>query len=119
VVCALDPVVGKGICGHDSEQVADTGIIVDREGLPIQLLTIDLELPSPAGEIVFIWLTWEQNPDTAIGIYAEDCDEGVLIELEVHPDTLAAGIDGGVTPLRGQLDSGSVNDGVPGCSDRR
>jgi hypothetical protein len=79
----------------------------------MQLLSIDLVLASAAGEIVFPRFTGEQNPDTTVRIDAEDCDVAILIEAEGHPDALAAGIDGSLAAVRGQLDSGSVKRRVP------
>jgi len=106
-------IVPEGISGRDGKQIADARIIIDRKGFAAQLVAVDLELPAAAGEVVIPRFTRKQNADATIGVHTEDGDVGVLIELEVHPDALAAGIDDVIAPVRGQLDTGSVNSGVP------
>ena len=117
VVTALDLVVGERISRRHGEEVADTGVVVDCEGIAAQSAPIDLELPAAAREVVFPGIAGEQHAHTTIRIDTENRDIGVLIDLEVQPDAFPARINRGVAAVRPQLDAGPVQAGVPdrGC----
>ena len=113
VVTALDLVVDEGICRRDTEQVADAGLVVDRKRIAAQHPTIDLEIPTTTREVVFPRIAREKHPDATVGIDTEDRDVGVLIEAEVHPDALTASKNGRVVPVGPDLDTRTVEAGVP------
>ena len=115
VIAALNAVVHEGIGRRDRKQIADAGIVVDRERFPGELVAIHLEVPAAASEVVFPRFAREQHADTTIRIHTEDRDIGVLIETEIQPDPLTAGINGRITAVGPQLDTRAVQTRIPGC----
>jgi hypothetical protein len=85
----------------------------------MELLSVDLELPAAAGEIVFPRFTGEQDSDTTVGIDTEDCDVSILVEPEIDPDALTAAKDRRVPPVRPQLDTWAVDSRVPASGRRQ
>src|SRR6266511_1074319 len=110
VVTALDRIVDEGIGGCDGEEVAHAGVVVDGEGLA-RRPSLYLELPPTAHVTVVPRLAREQHTHAAVSVDTEDGDVGVAVEPEEGPDALAAGINGGVTPVGPELDAGAVHDG--------
>ena len=108
VLVTLDAVVDERIGRGHREQIADTRIVVDVEGIAV-VSTLHLVLATTAGEVVLPRLTRKQHAHPAIGVDAQDRHEGVPVGAEVHTDALAAGV-GTVPPVAPHLDPGAILD---------
>ena len=108
VVLALDAVVHERIRRGDGEQVADTGIVIDVEGVAV-VSALHFVVAPTAGEVVLPRLARKQHAHPAVGVDAQDGHEGVPVGAEVHADTLAAAVRT-VAPVGPHLDARAILD---------
>ena len=108
VVPALDPVVHERVGRGHGEQVADTRIVIDVEGVAV-VSALHLVVATTTGEVVLPRLPWKQDAHPAVGVDAQDRHERVPIGAEVSADALAAGV-GAVAPVGPDLDAGPILD---------
>src|SRR5713101_1391867 len=106
VVPALDAVVHERVGRGHGEQVADTRIVIDVEGVAV-VSALHLVVATTAGEVVLPRLARKQHAHPAVGVDAQDRHEGIPIGAEVSADALAAGV-GAVAPVGPDLDAGAI-----------
>ena len=108
MLAAFDLVVDERISGGHREEIANARVVIDGEGLARELIPIDFEVSAAAREVVFPRISGEQHANTTIRIHSEDRDIGVLIEAEIQPDALTAGINARVGAISPQLNARPV-----------
>src|SRR2546421_5436925 len=119
VVLALDAVVHERVGRGDGEQVADTRIVIDGEGVAV-VSALHLIVATAAGEIVLPRLARKQHAHAAVGIDAQDGYKSIPIGAEMDAHGLAAGV-GVVAAIGPDLDAGAIVDrrrpdrGASGC----
>src|SRR6266853_1250860 len=106
MVPALNAVVHERVGRGHGEQVTDTRIVIDVEGVAV-VSALHLVVATTAGEVVLPRLARKQHAHPAVGVDAQDRHEGIPIGAEVSADALAAGV-GAVAAVGPDLDAGPI-----------
>src|SRR5882672_1377557 len=109
VLPTLDAVVDERVSRRDGEHVADTRIVIDVERIAA-VSTLHLVIATAAGEVVLPRFARKQHAHPAVGVDAQDGNEGVPVGAEMHANALAAGV-GTVAPVGPGFDARAIVDG--------
>jgi hypothetical protein len=111
VVPPDEVIEAEGVGGRHGKEIAHAGIVIDGKGpvIPVE----NFERSTAPGEIVLPGLPGEQNPDSPVGINANDCDVPVGFGFEVDPGlfTPAIGVFIAIGPEADTLAFGGANPG--------
>ena len=118
MVAARDRAVDERIRCRDGEEVPDAGAIVDLEHVA-GFVALHLDLPPAADEVVLPRLAGKQHAHAAVGVDAQQRDEGILVRAEedVNAVTPGIGIVAATGPDRDARAIGSVR-GARGAGGR-